>query len=115
LQNGHPQPFNLQYLEIGNENGQAPYAERWAVFVKAIRTRYPNVHLIANEWADSHPHDPAPEIIDEHYYNNPDWFIWNADKYDTYDRSGPKIFIGEYAVTEGRERNLRGATAKPHG
>jgi alpha-L-arabinofuranosidase len=47
--------------------------------------------------------------VDGHYYNNPDWFIWNANKYDTYDRKGPKIFIGEYAVTEntGKE-NLRG-------
>jgi alpha-L-arabinofuranosidase len=66
--------------------------------------------LVANEWAGGHPHDPNPEIIDEHYYNNPDWFIWNSNKYDSYDRKGPKIFIGEYAVTSGTGLgNLRGA------
>ncbi len=108
--NGHPKPFNLKLMEIGNENGQTPYAERWALFVKAIRAKHPDVKLIANEWAGSHPQEPAPEIVDEHYYNNPDWFIWNANKYDSYDRKGPKVFIGEYAVTENTgEGNLRGA------
>jgi alpha-L-arabinofuranosidase len=107
---GHPKPFNLKFMEIGNENGQTPYAERWALFAKAIRAKYPDIKLIANEWAGSHPQEPAPEIIDEHYYNNPDWFVWNANKYDSYDRKGPKVFIGEYAVTEGTGNgNLRGA------
>ena len=108
--NGHPKPFNLKYLEIGNENGQAPYAERWVLFVNAIHQKYPDVKLIANEWAGSHPQDPMPEIIDEHYYNNPDWFVMNSGKYDSYDRKGPKIFIGEYAVTSKTGNgNLRGA------
>jgi alpha-L-arabinofuranosidase len=108
--NGHPKPFNLKYLEIGNENGMAPYAERWALISKAIHAKYPDMKLIANEWAGGHPSDPNPEIIDEHYYNNPDWFIWNSNKYDKYDRNGPKIFIGEYAVTENTGNgNLRGA------
>jgi alpha-L-arabinofuranosidase len=108
--NGHPAPFNLKYIEVGNENGQKPYAERWALLVNTIHAKYPEIKLIANEWAGGHPHDPNPEIIDEHYYNNPDWFIWNSNKYDTYDRKGPKIFIGEYAVTSGTGNgNLRGA------
>ncbi len=108
--NGHPAPFNLKYLEIGNENGMAPYAERWALFVEAIRAKYPDIKLIANEWAGGHPTSPMPEMIDEHYYNNPDWFIWNANKYDNYDRKGPKIFVGEYAVTSSAGNgNLRGA------
>ncbi|MGA7162079.1 MAG: alpha-L-arabinofuranosidase C-terminal domain-containing protein [Bacteroidota bacterium] len=108
--NGHPGSFNLKYVEIGNENGQEPYAERWALMASAIRAKYPDVKLIANEWAGSHPHEPAPEIVDEHYYDNPDWFMWNANKYDSYDRKGPKIFIGEYAVTENTGKgNLRGA------
>jgi len=108
--NGHPEPFNLKYLEIGNENGMAPYAERWEVFVKAIKDKYPEIILIANEWAGGHPENPKPEIVDEHYYNNPDWFIWNSNKYDNYDRSGSKIFVGEYAVTSGSgSGNLRGA------
>ncbi|MCK9206066.1 MAG: DUF1080 domain-containing protein [Salinivirgaceae bacterium] len=108
--NGHPEPFNLKYLEIGNENGGAPYNERWPLFVKAILAKYPYMKLIANEWAGGHPKEPAPEIIDEHYYNNPDWFIGNSNKYDSYDRKGSKIFIGEYAVTSGTGNgNLRGA------
>jgi len=108
--NGHPKPFNLKYLEIGNENGQQAYAERWPLFVKAIHDKYPDIKLIANEWGGSHPKEPNPEIVDEHYYNNPDWFIWNANKYDSYDRKGSKIFIGEYAVTSGTANgNLRGA------
>ena len=108
--NGHPKPFNLKYMEIGNENGQAPYAARWALIAKAVQEKYPEMKLVANEWAGSHPHDPNPEIIDEHYYDNPDWFIWNSNKYDSYERKGPKIFIGEYAVTSGTGNgNLRGA------
>jgi alpha-L-arabinofuranosidase len=108
--NGHSKPFNMKYLEIGNENGMAPYAERWALIAKAILAKYPEMKLIANEWAGGHPSDPNPGIIDEHYYNNPDWFIWNSNKYDSYDRKGPKIFIGEYAVTENTGNgNLRGA------
>ena len=108
--NGHPMPFNLKYIEIGNENGMTPYAERWPMIAKAIHAKYPDIKLIANEWAGSHPKDPKPEIIDEHYYDNPDWFIWNSNKYDSYDRKGPKIFIGEYAVTSNTGKgNLRGA------
>ena len=108
--NGHPKPFNLKYLEIGNENGGTPYNERWPLFVKAILAKYPDMKLIANEWAGGHPKEPNPELIDEHYYNNPDWFIWNSNHYDNYDRKGPKIFIGEYAVTSGTGNgNLRGA------
>lgn len=108
--NGHPEPFNLKYMEIGNENGSAPYAERWEAFVKAIHAKYPDIVLIANEWAGGHPKNPVPAIVDEHYYNNPDWFIWNSNKYDSYDRNGSKIFVGEYAVTSGTGNgNLRGA------
>ncbi len=108
--NGHPEPFNLKYMEIGNENGEAPYNERWPLFVKAIQAKYPYMKLIANEWAGGHPKEPKPEFIDEHYYNNPDWFIWNSNQYDHYDRNGSKIFIGEYAVTSGTGNgNLRGA------
>lgn len=108
--NGHSAPFNLKYLEIGNENGMAPYAERWELFVKAIHEKYPDIILIANEWAGGHPKNPKPQIVDEHYYNNPDWFIWNSNKYDSYDRNGSKIFVGEYAVTSGTGNgNLRGA------
>jgi alpha-L-arabinofuranosidase len=107
--NGHPKPFNLKYMEIGNENGGDAYNERWALIAKAIQSKYPDIKLIANDWG-GYPQDPIPLIKDEHYYNVPDWFIWNANKFDNYDRKGPKIFVGEYAVTgETGNGNLRGA------
>lgn len=108
--NGHPKPFNLKYLEIGNENFGQNYYNNYELIAKAVLAKYPNMKLIANDWAGGHPQKPLPEIIDEHYYNDPDWFIRNANKYDNYDRKGPKIFIGEYAVTSGSGKgNLRGA------
>jgi alpha-L-arabinofuranosidase len=108
--NGHPEPFHLKYLEIGNENGGAAYLERWPLFHKAIKARYPEMQLIANEWAGGHPKEPKPDIIDEHYYNTPEFFMRNATMYDNYDRSGSKIFVGEYAVTRNTGNgSLRGA------
>ncbi|MCW8849693.1 MAG: hypothetical protein OQJ81_06905, partial [Melioribacteraceae bacterium] len=108
--NGHPEPFYMKYLEIGNENGGDNYNERWKIIADAVHAKYPDMILIANDWFQGHPSDPKPEIIDEHYYNNPDWFILNSHKYDNYDRKGPKIFVGEYAVTsQSGNGNLRGA------
>jgi len=108
--NGHPAPFNLKYLEIGNENYGADYYKNYEWIAKAVLAKYPDMKLIANDWSGGHPTEPNPEIIDEHYYNDPDWFVLNATKYDSYDRKGPKIFIGEYAVTSGTGKgNLRGA------
>jgi alpha-L-arabinofuranosidase len=108
-QNGHPAPFNLKYLEIGNENGGPPYHERWDLFHKVLKAKYPEVKLIANVWG-GYPKRVLPEIIDEHYYNNPEFFMQQAHRYDTYDRNGPKVFVGEYAVTSGTGLgNLRGA------
>lgn len=108
--NGHPAPFNLKYLEIGNENYGDQYFKNYELIAKAVLAKYPDMKLIANDWSGGHPTEPNPEIIDEHYYNNPDWFVLNATKYDSYNRKGPKIFIGEYAVTSGSGKgNLRGA------
>ena len=107
---GHPAPFHLKYMEIGNENGGPAYRERWALFHKAIKARYPEIQLIANHWAGGFPTDPMPDVVDEHYYNNPEFFMRQAGKYDTYDRQGPKVYVGEYAVTSGAGLgNLRGA------
>ncbi len=108
--NGHPAPFNLRYLEIGNENGGQAYRERWALFVKAIKQKYPDLQLIANHWQGGYPSDPPADIVDEHYYNTPEFFMQQAHRYDNYDRKGPKIFVGEYAVTRnGGKGNLRAA------
>jgi alpha-L-arabinofuranosidase len=104
--NGHPAPFNLRHLEVGNENGGPAYQERYAVFYDAIKARYPEIKLVADTPTTSRPAD----IIDEHYYSNPEFFSRNADRYDSYDREGPKIYVGEYAVTQNCGRgNLRGA------
>lgn len=99
---GHPAPFNLKFMEIGNENGGTHYAERWALLVKAIRAKYPEMQLIATSSLQdgSHPRNPRPDIVDEHYYESPESFMKRATQYDSYDRNGPKIFIGEYAVTQ---------------
>ncbi|MBF8295333.1 MAG: Extracellular exo-alpha-L-arabinofuranosidase precursor [Bacteroidetes bacterium] len=110
--NGHPAPFRMKYMEIGNENGGEAYAERYALFHDAIKARYPNVHLIANVWG-GYPKNRPIELIDEHYYSSPKFFIDNANRYDSYDRKGPKVYVGEYAVTEGcGNGNLRAALAE---
>ncbi|MEI7576887.1 MAG: alpha-L-arabinofuranosidase C-terminal domain-containing protein [Armatimonadota bacterium] len=98
--NGHPKPFNLKYLEIGNENGGPAYNERYKLFYDAVKAKYPSVITIANLWGGL-PTSAPIEVIDEHYYNNPSFFFRNANRYDNYDRKGPKIYVGEYAVTSG--------------
>lgn len=98
--NGHPLPFNLRYVEIGNENGGPAYEERYALIYKAIKSKYPEIGLIANDWGGV-PRQTPVDIVDEHYYNTPDFFFENATKYDRYDRNGPRIYVGEYAVTQG--------------
>ena len=109
---GHPKPFNLRYLEIGNENGGPDYAARWPLFHHAIKSRYPEVQLVADVWGN-YPQDPRPDLVDEHYYNNPEFFMRQANHYDSYDRQGPKVFVGEYAVTQGcGQGNLRAAVGE---
>jgi alpha-L-arabinofuranosidase len=99
---GHPAPFNLKYMEIGNENGGPDYVQRWPLLANAIREKYPDMQLIMNTDIRGRPYPktPSPDIVDEHYYESPESFMRRASQYDSYDRTGPKIFIGEYAVTE---------------
>lgn len=114
-ENGHPEPFNLRLLEIGNENYNFSsannndqsdhYAERYYQFYKAIKAKYPEVMLIGNveSWGTDDPswRNPYPvEAVDEHYYRSPSWFINQYNKYDTYSRSSYKVYAGEYAVTQ---------------
>lgn len=113
--NGHPEPFNLCLLEIGNENYNFSsennndqsdhYAERYEQFRKAIKAKYPEVTLIGNveSWGTDNPswRNPYPvDAVDEHYYRNPSWFVSQYNKYDTYSRASHKIYVGEYAVTQ---------------
>lgn len=120
--NGHPEPFGLYLIEIGNENYQRNvkqqsdhYPERYIQFYRAIKERYPEMVIIGNvdafdfnpKWRNNHPVD----YVDEHYYRNPRWFIDRYRKYDSYDRRGPKVYVGEYAVTKecGTNGNLNAA------
>jgi alpha-L-arabinofuranosidase len=107
--NGHPEPFGLKYIEIGNENGGPLYQERYNLFYDAIKKKYPDMKIVA----DVPTTDRPTEIVDEHYYSNPEFFIANADRYDNYDRKGPKIYVGEYAVTQNcGHGNLRAAVGE---
>ncbi len=98
--NGHPAPFNLKFMEIGNENGGSYYNTNYAMFYNAIKSNYPAMHLIACDWGGI-PSSAPVEIQDEHYYSSAGTFVSYATKYDSYSRSGPKVFVGEYAVTSG--------------
>jgi alpha-L-arabinofuranosidase len=111
--NGHPSPFNLKLIEVGNENGGADYDQRYALFYDAIKARYPDVKIIGDFWKGSPPKSRPYDLLDEHYYGAPGFFLSNADRYDRYDRKGPKIYVGEYAVTRDcGGGNLRGALAE---
>jgi alpha-L-arabinofuranosidase len=100
--NGHPAPFNLQYLEIGNENGGTYYNDRYKLFYDAIKSNYPSIHLIApGNWAGGPPWSRPVEIQDQHFYSTPGTFDSYATMYDNYSRNGAKVFVGEYAVTSG--------------
>ena len=97
---GHPAPFKIQYVEIGNEDWfdkSGSYNDRFAAFYDAFKATYPHIKLIATTTVTSR----KPDVSDEHYYNPPSWFESNSNRYDTYDRHGPKIFVGEYASTGG--------------
>ena len=106
-QMGHPQPFGLKMIAVGNEQWGSVYPERLEVFVKAIRSKHPEIQIVgsAGPSASGETFDYLwPEmkrlgvdLVDEHYYMAPDWFFANAGRYDTYDRKGPKVFAGEYA------------------
>lgn len=107
---GHPAPFNLVYLEIGNENGGPAYNERWPLFVNAIHAKYPEIKFVANNWAGGYPKTPKADVQDEHFYDTPEFFMRHATHFDKYDRNEPKVFVGEYAVTRNTGLgNLRGA------
>jgi alpha-L-arabinofuranosidase len=117
---GHPQPFNLKMMGVGNENWGPQYVERLQLFMKAVKAKYPDFKIVSSSGTDpeggrfnylnTELRKMKADFIDEHYYRNPDWFLQNAARYDKYDRNGPKIFGGEYAAhvnwdTPGVRRN----------
>ena len=108
-QAGHPAPFKLKYMEIGNENGGfRGYVDHWRLFYHAIRDKYPEIKFVADGWDEFGAEQP--DIVDDHYYDSPEWFMRHAGQYDKTDRNGAKVFVGEYAVTKNCGLgNLRGA------
>ena len=105
---GHPQPFHITYVEIGNEDWfdtSGSYDARYAQFYKAIKAKYPDLQLIATAPIKS----MTPDVLDEHYYLRATDFFHDATHYDKTDRSGPKIFVGEWATREGTPTPNMGA------
>ena len=96
---GHPDPFKMTYLEIGNENWGPDYEKRYNMIYKKVKELYPQIKTIANEHVEKNG-CPA-ECVDEHFYNTTEFFAEHVNYYDDYDRKGPKIFVGEVAVNEG--------------
>jgi alpha-N-arabinofuranosidase len=107
---GHPKPFKLHYVEVGNEDGfdkSRSYNGRFEQFADAIKARYPHLKIIATmggkDWLGTrYPFNARKaDMVDEHYYRNAFEMESDADHYDKYDRNGPKIFVGEWATREG--------------
>jgi alpha-N-arabinofuranosidase len=105
---GHPEPFNLKLIGVGNEQWGPQYVERYQVFAKALKAKHPEVSLIASagpspdgerfDYLWGKMRELGADIVDEHYYMAPSWFPANAHRYDNYPRTGPKVFAGEYAA-----------------
>ena len=107
-QMGHPEPFHLKMIGVGNEQWGPRYVERYKVFAAALKSKHPEIKLVvaAGPAPSGEPFDSMwatwrqlhADIVDEHYYMSPEWFLTNTARYDHYDRSGPKVFAGEYAA-----------------
>jgi alpha-N-arabinofuranosidase len=107
-QMGHPKPFGLKMLGVGNEQWGPQYVERYKEFVRVLKAKYPNITLVTSSgpfpdgkefdylWAQMR--ELKAEMVDEHYYRPPQWFRDNVGRYDDYPREGPKVFAGEYAA-----------------
>lgn len=105
---GHPKPFNLTMIGVGNEQWGYQYIERFKVFQAAIKAKHPEIKIVSGagpfpegphfDYAQAELKKLNAELVDEHYYKDAKWFRENANRYDKYDRSGPKIFAGEYAA-----------------
>jgi alpha-L-arabinofuranosidase len=105
---GHPAPFNLKMLGVGNENWGPQYIERLTIFQAALKREHPEIKLVCSsgiapagelfDYLNQELRNKKVDFIDEHYYSRPEWFLANAKRYDNYDRkSASKVFAGEYA------------------
>jgi alpha-N-arabinofuranosidase len=105
---GHPAPFNLKMIGIGNEQWGPQYIERYERFARVLKEKYPNIALVASagpgpsgerfDFLWGKLRELKADIVDEHYYMAPAWFLANSGRYDDYPRTGPKVFAGEYAA-----------------
>jgi alpha-L-arabinofuranosidase len=121
---GHPEPFNLKYIGVGNEDLITDvFEERFTMIYEAIRKNYPEITVIGTVGPFSSGTDYLEgwdlarrleiPMVDEHYYQTPGWFINNQDYYDKYDRNGPKVYLGEYAShVSGRKTNMETALSE---
>ncbi len=121
---GHPEPFGLKYLGVGNEDKITPeFTERFRMIFEAMKAKHPEIVVIGTSGPASDGEDfdrgwkVADELrvpmVDEHYYKRPQWFWDNLARYDAYDRAGAAVYLGEYAAHDDRRRNtLRSALAE---
>lgn len=104
---GHPDPFNLKYIAIGNEQWDQTYVDHLEPFVAAIRKAYPDINIVGTSGPNSEGEQfdflwpemkkVGADLVDEHFYRPESWFLSQGARYDSYDRKGPKVFAGEYA------------------
>lgn len=118
---GHPAPFNLKYIGIGNEDLiSKTFTERYLMIIKAVKEKYPDIIVCGTSgpWCEGSDYeagwrlakDNNIDMIDEHYYQTPGWFIYHQNYYDQYDRNGSKVYLGEYAAhAPGRPNNIETA------
>ena len=113
---GHPAPFNLKMIGIGNEDLiSTTFMERYLMICKAVKRKYPDIEVIGTVgpfhwpssdyiegWRIANDNKDVFSMVDEHYYEQPGWFVNNQDYYDAYDRDAPKVYLGEYA-SRGRD------------
>jgi alpha-N-arabinofuranosidase len=116
---GHPAPFNMKMVGVGNEQWGTQYIDRLKIFLEILNEKHPEIIFVGGSgpspdgkdfdylWTEMRNLDV--KLVDEHYYRSPDWFLQNAARYDSYDRKGPKVFAGEYAAhdKEGKDAESR--------
>lgn len=112
---GHLEPFHLEYIGVGNEEVHQEFFDRIPLFVEAIRAKYPEIKIIGTSgpfaaggeyergWKSAR--ETAVDLVDEHFYMSPDWFLSHMHRYDSFDPRGPKVFLGEYATWGNRWEN----------
>ncbi len=116
---GHPAPFNMKMVGVGNEQWGTQYVDRLKIFLKVLHEKHPEIIFVGGSGPSPDGKDfdylwpemrqLGVKLVDEHYYRSPDWFLQNAGRYDSYDRKGPKVFAGEYAAhdKEGKDAESR--------